>query len=152
MINSTSAADVASAERFKRVGIAADARSAGRTREEFAQWLENFFDLDPIRSSDLVLATNEALANAAEFAYLLADRRGTMDVHATYHPHDGKLTVTITDNGIWRTPNPNPPNRSRGRGIPLMRALTDRTTIETSTGGTQVCLEWTGVLPRPDLA
>jgi anti-sigma regulatory factor (Ser/Thr protein kinase) len=147
MIDSMSAADVANAERFERIGIAADAESAGRTRKEFAQWLEEYFDLDPIRSSDLVLATNEALANAAEFAYLLADRPGTMDIHAMHHP-DRKLTVTVSDNGTWRIPNPAPPNGSRGHGIPLMRALTDRTTIETSTGGTQVCLEWAGVQPR----
>ena len=147
MIESMSAADVANAERFARIGITADAESAGRTRKEFARWLDEYFDLDPIRSSDLVLATNEALANAAEFAYLLADRPGTMAVHARHHA-DGKLIVTVSDNGTWQIPNPAPPNRSRGRGIPLMHALTDRTTIEMSTGGTQVCLEWAGVQPR----
>jgi serine/threonine-protein kinase RsbW len=145
MIDSMSSADVGNAERFERIGIAADACSATRTREEFAGWLREFFDLDPIRTGDVVLAINEALANAAEFAYLMADRPGTMDVQARYDADDARLTVTVSDNGSWRIPRPSANARTRGRGIPLMRALSDRTTIETSSTGTQVCLEWNGV-------
>jgi len=147
MIESTSRADVANAERFERIGIAADAESASRIREEFAGWLERFFDLDPILSSDLVLAINEALANSAEFAYATAGRRGTMDLRAHYDPDSTSLTVTISDQGVWRTPDPNPATRARGRGIPLMEALSDRVAIDTSTAGTQVRMQWDGV-PR----
>lgn len=142
MIDSVSQADVSNAERFERIGIAADAESVSRIREQFAEWLERFFDLDPIRCSDLVLAINEALANAAEFAYLQADSPGTIDLLAHYDPNAGSLTVTISDRGVWRAPNPKPPNRSRGRGIPLMKALADRAAIETSTAGTKVHLQW----------
>jgi anti-sigma regulatory factor (Ser/Thr protein kinase) len=145
MIDSVSWADVANAERFERIGIAADAESASRIREEFAGWLKQYFDLDPIRSSDLVLAINEALANSAEFAYLTTDRPGTMDLRAHYEPTDARLTVTIADQGVWRMPVSNPATRARGRGIPLMKALSDRVDIETSTAGTQVCLQWDGV-------
>lgn len=148
MIDSMSSADVANAERFERIGIAADAGSAARTREEFARWLHEFFDLDPIRTSDVVLAINEALANAAEFAYLLADRPGTMDLQARYDTGGARLTVVVSDNGLWRIPGRGADTRARGRGITLMRALSDRTTIETLSGGTQVRLEWRGV-PRP---
>lgn len=145
MIDSTSRADVADAERFARIGIPADAESASRIREEFAGWLERFFGLDPIRSSDLVLAINEALANAAEFAYVTTDRPGMMDLIAHYDPDSASLTATIADQGVWRMPNPGPPARTRGRGIPLMEALSDRVTIETSTAGTQVRMQWDGV-------
>ena len=145
MIDSMSSADVANAERFERIGIAADAESASRIREEFTEWLKRYFDLDPIRSSDLVLATNEALANSAEFAYLTTDRPRTMDLRAHYEPFDGRLTVSIADQGVWRVPNSAPANRARGRGIPLMEALSDRVDIETSTAGTQVRLQWDGV-------
>jgi serine/threonine-protein kinase RsbW len=147
MIDSMSSAELANAELFARVGIAADVESAARIREEFARWLRRYFDLDPIRLSDLVLATNEALANAAEYAYLLVDPPGTMDLRASYARHDGRLTVTVSDDGIWRMPNLNPVNRARGRGIPLMHALSDRATIETSPGGTEVCLEWNDIAP-----
>jgi serine/threonine-protein kinase RsbW len=152
MIDSMSAADVANAERFERNGIAANAQTAGRTREEFAQWLADFFTLDPIQASDLILATNEALANAAEFAYHAADHPGTMDVQAVYHKADAKLAVSVTDNGTWKVPDAHPPTRSRGRGIPLMRALTDHATITTAPGGTRVHLEWSGISRRPDPA
>src|ERR1700739_560888 len=140
---SRSAADT---ERFECIGVAAEGRSASRIREEFAEWLQQFFDLDPIRTSDLVLGINEALANAAEFAYLATDRdcARTMDLIARYHAGDARLTVTICDNGVWHMPAA-VRDRARGRGIPLMRALSDRVTIETSTAGTRVCLQWDGV-------
>ncbi len=38
--------------------------------------------LDAIRTSDLVLAINEGLANAAEFAYLQTEQPGTIDIQA----------------------------------------------------------------------
>ena len=148
MIDSVSSADIANAERFERLGIAADAETASRTREEFAKWLEDHFDLDPIRSSDLILATNEALANAAEFAYVNSDQPGTMDVQAVHDATSAKLTVTIADHGVWRQSDPKPANRSRGRGIPLMEALTDFTSIESSAAGTRVLMEWAAVARR----
>lgn len=148
MIESMSAADVDNADRFERLGIAADGLGAAQIREEFAQWLERFFDLDPIRASDLLLATNEALANAAEFAYHLAEHPGTIDVRAWFDATDSRLTVTITDQGTWREKTPATTKLSRGRGIPLMEALTDRATIQKSSTGTQVRLEWSGVLIR----
>jgi serine/threonine-protein kinase RsbW len=138
----------ADTERFECIGVAAEAVSASRMRKEFAGWLHRSFDLDPVRSSDLVLAINEALANAAEFAYLSADsdRPRTMDLIARYHAGDARLTVTICDHGVWRMPAAIP-DRTRGRGIPLMRALSDRVTIETSAAGTRVCMQWDGVGP-----
>ncbi|MBS1694921.1 MAG: ATP-binding protein [Actinobacteria bacterium] len=140
-------AQVANAERFARLGVTADAEHAGRTRTEFSQWLDDFFALDAVRTNDVVLATNEALANAAEFAYWSAAHPGTIDVQARHHAADGRLTVTVSDRGTWRAPDPHPVTRLRGRGIPLMRALTDSATIETTPQGTHVRLEWTGV-PR----
>ncbi|MDP9167591.1 MAG: ATP-binding protein, partial [Actinomycetota bacterium] len=43
---------------------------------------------------------------------------------------------------------PSPEQHHRGRGIPLMKALSDRASIQTSTDGTTVRLVWTGVRPR----
>lgn len=145
MIDSMQRAEVANAERFERFGLDADAEAVARTRQGFTEWLQRFFDLDPARSSDLVLAINEALANAAEFAYLLADQPGTMDIQASYHPAEQKLTVHVSDRGSWRTRQTDPVPRDRGRGIPLMEALSDQATIETSKDGTRVRLEWNGI-------
>jgi serine/threonine-protein kinase RsbW len=145
MIDSMPPAEVANAERFERFGLDADAQAVARTRREFAQWLQRFFDLDPVRCSDLVLAINEALANAAEFAYLMTERPGTIDILAAYHAAEQKLTVLISDRGTWRTRQLDPAPRTRGRGIPLMEVLSDRATIETSAHGTRVLLEWHGI-------
>lgn len=145
MIDSMPAADVANAERFERVGLAATLATAARTRDEFAEWLRRFFDLDPVRLSDLVLAINEALANSAEFAYGDTDSVGTMDLLAWHEPAESSITVVVSDHGMWRMADTAPQTRSRGRGIPLMRALSDRTAIETSIDGTQVRLVWTNV-------
>jgi len=146
MIDSVSAADVSSAERFTRVGVAADGEAAARLRQEFARWLETHFTLDPIRSSDLLLATNEALANAAEFAYCTAPQAGTMDLHARFDPATGILTVSVVDRGTWRERTPIlDEDMSRGRGIPLIEALTDRSEIDRSARGTSVHLQWTGI-------
>jgi serine/threonine-protein kinase RsbW len=145
MIDSVSAANVSNAERFTRIGLAADGEAASRVREEFGDWLSAHFALDPIRSSDLILATNEALANAAEFAYANADRPGTMDVEAWFDAPAGVLTVAIADQGTWRDRATVPPNRARGRGIPLMEALADTASIDRSETGTRVLLQWTGI-------
>jgi anti-sigma regulatory factor (Ser/Thr protein kinase) len=146
MIDSMPKADAA--ERFERVGVAADPRTAARTRDEFASWVRGAFDLEPNRFSDLVLAIYEAMANTAEFAYLSMGLGGTMDLRANYDPMESALLVTVADRGQWRTAAPVGSDRSRGRGIALMKALADRASIQTSTGGTTVRLAWNGVQPR----
>jgi serine/threonine-protein kinase RsbW len=136
---------VANGERFERIGLPADAGAAAHTRREFSEWLAHFFDLDHTQCSDVVLAINEALANAAEFAYVLTDRPGTMDMYADYDSTSERLTVRISDYGLWRVPVATPASRTRGRGIPLMHALSDDVAIDSSGAGTQVCLQWNGV-------
>ena len=145
MIDSLVRAHVADGDLFECIGVSANALSAARIREEFAGWLRQHFGLDPIRSSDLVLAINEALANVAEYAYLAEGRPGTVDVRATHDRDDAKLTVLVDDGGVWRMPDTSGASRTRGRGIPLMKALSDRFSIESSPTGTRVRLEWADV-------
>ena len=105
--------------RFARTRVAADAHSAARARAEFGIWLKRHFTLGADRFSDLLLAVNEAIANAAEFAYADAAQRGTVDVSAAYDDDSDTLAVTINDQGRWRQRVP-VQRRLRGRGIPLM--------------------------------
>jgi serine/threonine-protein kinase RsbW len=153
MSDSRPSTDIADANQFIRVDIA-DAHRVAQTRELFGRWLQLYFDLSPVRHSDLVLAANEALANAAEFAYLRAKQIGAVGLHADYNAAGARLTVTVADNGLWRDPDPHRDTLSRGRGIPLMRALSDHASIETSAEGTEVCMRWNGVRrclpPTPD--
>ena len=146
MIESKSGSSVSGTERFDRTDVSATPEIAARTRDEFAGWLQRSFRLDAERTSDVVLAINEALANSAEYAYAGVGGFGTMDVHAWHE--DGTISVVVADRGVWRSTDTLAETRSRGRGIPLMRALSDRTSIETSADGTRVLMAWSNVDPR----
>ena len=119
----------------------ADPQNAAIIRREFSDWLHEHFPIDATKACDMVLAVNEALANAAEYAYASADGPGVMQVQALYDDGSATLTVTVTDHGAWRDAEV-PRQLKRGRGIPLMQALADRATVDSSPTGTRVSLEW----------
>ena len=137
---------------FERMDVTADAHNAAAIRREFSDWLGRYFTLDPTQASDVVLAVNEAMANAAEYAYLAAERPGTMHVRALYDDSASTLSVTVTDQGAWRSSDPANSSPKRGRGIPLMHALADQATVDSSQAGTRVCLEWNHVAAAPTSA
>lgn len=128
----------------------ADASTAASIRAGFAQWLRRA-GLDEPRLCDIVLALNEALSNVAEFAYP-DGRTGGVDVQAALDRDRCTLTVTVADRGQWREgrwregpcreSDPRDPQRRRGRGIPLMRALADALVIDTSAVGTIVVMRF----------
>ena len=133
--------------RFACTDAAADPQSAAVIRRDFSDWLQQHFALDATKACDMVLAVNEAMANAAEYAYLTADQPGVMQVQADYDVSAATLTVTVTDHGAWRRSEAATRQLKRGRGIPLMEALADRATVDASPTGTRVCLEWNEVSP-----
>ncbi|OBH27076.1 anti-sigma regulatory factor [Mycobacterium sp. E342] len=136
--------------RFVRHRVAADPRSAARVRADFGVWLKTHFALGADRFSDVVLAVNEAIANAAEFAYCDAARHGTLDLSASYDHQSDTLAVTVDDRGRWREKVPVQHHQQlRGRGIPLMRALADEVAIDRTPHGTRVAMIWTGLTRRP---
>ncbi|MFV8265764.1 ATP-binding protein [Mycolicibacterium peregrinum] len=122
--------------------VRAAPEDAAQIRREFSSWLSTHFTLDPTKASDVILAVNEALANAAEFAYADAPTPGLLHVHADYDGDASVLTVTVSDDGVWRISESGHKNPVRGRGIPLMRALTDRALIDSGHAGTEVRLQW----------
>ena len=127
---------------FAKTDVTAAPELAAQIRREFSDWLRGHFTLDPTKASDVVLAVNEALANAAEFAYVAAKRPGVMHVRADYDGDAAVLTVTVSDEGAWRATAPQTQEHRRGRGIPLIHALTDRATFDSTPSGTEVCLQW----------
>ena len=147
MIDSMPPTEVANSERFERFGLDADAAVVATVRRDFATWLTQFFAIDDVRRSDVVLAINEALANSAEFAYVTADQPGTIDIQAVYDAGTRTLTACISDRGTWRQRQVEPAPRTRGRGIPLMETLSDDATIEPSKSGTTVRMHWRGIQP-----
>ncbi|KUI47358.1 hypothetical protein AU198_23345 [Mycobacterium sp. GA-1199] len=120
----------------------ADAQTVAEFRGAFRHWLRTNFALDADRLSDILLAVNEALTNSAEFAYVQAGQAGTMSVTAHYDAEDRRLVATVSDQGTWLEKEPDGRPNTRGRGIELMRALSDRATIERSASGTRVQLEF----------
>lgn len=123
---------------FERAGVVADAVNVVRLREELEQWLRQGFELDALRLNDLVLAVNEALANVAEFAYRHATHAGTVELRGEYDRSTSILTITVSDHGTWRDSTEREAKRTRGRGIPLMEALSDEVGIDAGDHGTTV--------------
>jgi anti-sigma regulatory factor (Ser/Thr protein kinase) len=130
---------------FVRLDAAANPHSAAAIRRDFSDWLHQHFALDATKACDVVLAVNEAMANVAEFAYVTDEHPGAMQVQADYDGCAATLTVTVTDHGAWRNSDVATKELKRGRGIPLMHALADRATLDSSATGTRVCLEWNRV-------
>jgi anti-sigma regulatory factor (Ser/Thr protein kinase) len=126
----------------------ADAHTAGQARAAFGAWLTKNCQLATTITQDVLLAVNEALANAVEHAY--AGTSGNVDLAARYDVRQDTLKVIVEDHGHWRQADPAPPLRvsRRGRGLVLMRALTDDTTIESTDEGTRVSLTWRGPTKR----
>ncbi|GAB4586678.1 SpoIIE family protein phosphatase [Nocardia sp. IFM 10818] len=82
---------------------------------------------------DLVAAANEACSNSIEHAYL-DSKPGRVVITADCGLDN--LTIEVIDGGSWR-PLPEDPGH-RGRGIAMMRALTDKLEIDHSGPGTRV--------------
>jgi serine/threonine-protein kinase RsbW len=127
---------------------AADAHTVAAFRQRFRDWLNRHLELGSERFSDIVLSTDEALTNCADHAYLAAECTGDMTLQATYHPITTELEVCVTDHGRWIEPDPAAINAIRGRGILLMRALTDDCTIEGTNDSTTVCLHFRNCPPK----
>jgi anti-sigma regulatory factor (Ser/Thr protein kinase) len=84
---------------------------------------------------DIVVACQEACANAVEHAY--GPGHAHFEVDAEHR--QARIRVIVRDAGRWRPPR----GTHRGRGLPLMRALMDTVEVEHGTDGTVVVLERT---------
>ena len=104
----------------------------GNLRRRLRTWLELRGLADDERD-DAILAVSEACNNAIEHAY--GDEPGL--IHLQLEHREGTLAIRIADRGSWQ---PTAPSFERGRGIPLMRAVMDMTTIEHGERGTSVTL------------
>jgi len=101
-------------------------------RHRLQAWLE-LNGCTPDDADAVVLAVNEAAANAIEHGY----RNGEGRVEVAGDLLDHELRMSVVDHGDWRPGHPDP---ARGRGLPLMRTLMDDVDIEPLTPGTRVIL------------
>jgi anti-sigma regulatory factor (Ser/Thr protein kinase) len=88
-------------------------------------------------AADIVLVVNEACSNSAEHAYR-GQEPGMMRVAAALE--DGHIQVQVADSGSWKTPPADP--GTRGRGLLLMRTLSERVELDGTAQGTTVAMRF----------
>ena len=115
------------------VRLPADPASAPLARTALRRFLAST-PLGERRTFDAVVATGEAVANAIEHAY---DRRPNQTFVLRARYESKRCTILVEDNGTWHE---SAPAAARGRGIAMMRELTDIFEIDRSPTGTTVML------------
>ncbi|MFI1917688.1 SpoIIE family protein phosphatase [Nocardia sp. NPDC020380] len=111
-----------------RLDVPADASQLSVMRRALKSWLAAAAIPQDL-AGDLISAANEACSNSIEHAY----RDGSPGrVELTAESGLDTVTLVVTDTGTWR-PLPADPG-DRGRGIAMMRALTDRLDIDHTPG------------------
>jgi PAS domain S-box-containing protein len=101
-------------------------------RDQLAAWLRSG-GVDDARAFDIVLAVSEACTNTVEHAYRGSDR-GTMRVEARIRGTE--IQARVLDSGSWKTPAVDPGNG--GRGLPMIRAVSDRVELNGTPTGTVI--------------
>jgi anti-sigma regulatory factor (Ser/Thr protein kinase) len=115
-----------------RIESAATADQLVDIRHRLAAWLRAV-DVPEALSGDIVLVVNEACTNCIEHAYR-GHPVGTILLETKIG--DGEIRARITDSGSWKTPAANPGNS--GRGLVLMRALSEAMQLDNTPTGTTV--------------
>jgi serine/threonine-protein kinase RsbW len=119
------------ADRFSTI-LESDPAELSGLRAELGGWLrERPFDESEIEP--IILATNEAVANAIEHGH-----RGQHRVGVEAWTSHESLTVEVRDRGSWRD---EPSEPDRGHGLLLIRACMDTITVERSSEGTTVRMQ-----------
>jgi anti-sigma regulatory factor (Ser/Thr protein kinase) len=114
------------------IELPCDPAALADLRRRLRIWLE-LRGLTEYERDDTLLAVSEACNNAIEHAY----REKPGFIHLQLEHREGALAIRIADRGAWHQTTP---SFERGRGIPLMRAVMDMTTIEHDERGTNVTL------------
>jgi anti-sigma regulatory factor (Ser/Thr protein kinase) len=120
---------------LQRTTSADDSQGITEARHRLVDWAGTV-GLSPEVIEDVALAGYEALTNAAEHAYPTGV--GDVDLFAGFLA-GGIVLVTVRDHGRWLPPAD---AGFRGRGLVMMKGLTDRAGFEIGEWGTVVHLGW----------
>lgn len=105
-------------------------------RHELTRWLTPL-QLSEDATADVVLAVDEAVANAVRHAYGPHDA-GPVEVTLWTEPHI--LCIEVVDHGHWRPPATEPDGP--GWGIPLMTTVSESVLIHYDERGSRVLLRY----------
>jgi len=109
---------------------AARPSALGSMRDRLRDWLAAV-GAGPTESEELILAVNEAAANAIEHAYGLEDAVFTVEGRLL----DNAIIMSVCDEGIWRD---RPTSPDRGRGLAIMRSFADEVEVDHDESGTKI--------------
>jgi anti-sigma regulatory factor (Ser/Thr protein kinase) len=115
-----------------RIETHAIADELATIRHRLADWLWGA-DVPHEMIDDIVLVVNEACTNCIEHAYR---GHGLGTTLLEVETVDGEIRARVIDYGSWKPPAENPGNS--GRGLVLMRAISDTLEIDSSPTGTTV--------------
>jgi anti-sigma regulatory factor (Ser/Thr protein kinase) len=117
----------------------ADPEQLAAIRRDLSGWLEPLA-LSEEETADVVLAVDEAAANAVRHAYG-PDEAGAVEL--TLWTESGTLCIEVVDHGSWRPPAERPADGVHGRGgrgIPLMSHMSESVLIHFDERGSRVLL------------
>ena len=115
-----------------RLRLEAEVQRLAEVRSAIRAWLSS---QQVERPEDVVLAVDEAVANAIEHSGRFRAEPVFIDVVARI---DGRsIRVEVTDEGSWRPPHD---DESRGRGLNIIGALMDDVQVARTTSGTSVTM------------
>lgn len=112
----------------------ADPEQLSLIRRELAGWLAPL-SLTDNETADVVLAVDEAAANAVRHAYGPGE---SGQVELTMWTEPGTVCIEIVDHGSWQQPADEP--AVSGRGITLMNSMADAVLIHFDDRGSRVLL------------
>lgn len=111
-------------------------------RHRLSQWLA-LRGSPPHLTADILLVVNEACSNSIEHGY--AGRRPGV-VRVSAEANTDTICITVEDFGRWRN-HAADTGITRGRGLPLMQAMSTQLELRTNIFGTRVSMTF----PSPSL-
>jgi anti-sigma regulatory factor (Ser/Thr protein kinase) len=113
------------------LNLPSNSKSVGNARRAVAALARRLGAAEP----DVTIAVSEAVGNAVVHAFR-EGRSGTISVFA--RQDRGRFLVTVADDGIGMTPNPE--NAGLGFGIPLISKVCDDVRFSSSGEGTRITM------------
>jgi serine/threonine-protein kinase RsbW len=107
--------NVAEVTKPLRLSVEAEGRALAPMRQALRAWLT---ELEAHEVADVVLAVDEAVANAIEHAGLASTEVIVVEGRLV----ENTLHFEICDGGVWKEPTA---NEARGRGLLIMNAVMD---------------------------